>query len=87
MDFSFSLPDDLARRLEQRWGNLSERAREALVAEAYREDELTLGEVGGILGHQTRMETERVLQAHDIYLDYDEQDLAEDVRAARAARS
>ena len=87
MDFSFSLPDDLARRLERRWGSLSERAREALVAEAYREDELTLGEVGGILGHQTRMETERVLQAHDIYLDYDEQDLAEDVRAARAARS
>lgn len=58
MDVAFSMPDDLARRLEHRWGNLSERAREALVAEA-----------------------------HGVYLDYSEEDLAEDVRAARAARS
>jgi hypothetical protein len=45
MDVAFSIPDRLADRLENRWDDLSKRALESVVAEAYREEVLTLGEV------------------------------------------
>jgi len=82
MDVAFSLPEDLARRLEDQWGNLSQRALESLVAQAYREDSLTLGEVRRIFGHETRMETEAFLQEQGALLDYSEKELEADLEAA-----
>lgn len=42
---------------QERWGNLSQRALETLVAQAYREESLTLGEERRLLGHETRIES------------------------------
>jgi hypothetical protein len=62
MDVAFTMPDGVAERLEQRWGDLSKRALESIVADAYREEVLTLGEVREALGHSTRLETEQFLK-------------------------
>ena len=87
MDVAFSVPDGLAERLQERWGDLSRRALEAVVADAYREEALTLGEVRDVLGHSTRLETEAFLKERGALLEYSEQELEADVEAARTARS
>ena len=85
MDVAFSLPEDLARKLRAQWGDLSRRALESLVAQAYREEALTLGEVRRLLGHETRMETEAFLNEHGAFLDYSEEELEQDLEAALEA--
>jgi len=86
MDVAFSMPDRLAERLEKQLGNLSERALQAVAADAYREEALTLGEVRSLLGHSTRLETEQFLKERGALLDYNEEELNADVAAAREAR-
>jgi len=85
MDVAFSLPEDLARRLQERWGDLSTCTLESLVAQAYREELLTLGEVRRILGHETRMETELFLEEQGALLDDSEEELEPDLKAALEA--
>jgi Uncharacterised protein family (UPF0175). len=82
MDVAFSLPEDLARKLQERWGDLSRRALESLVAQAYREESLTLGKVRRLLGHETRMETEAFLKEQGALFDYSEEELEQDLEAA-----
>ena len=86
MDVVFSVPDRLAERLLKRWG-VSERALQAIVADGYREEVLTLGEVREVLGHSTRLETEQLLKDRGILLEITEEELEESARAAREARS
>ena len=85
MDVAFSVPDRLAERLQERWDDLSERALQAIVADRYREEVLTLGEVREILGHSTRLETEQLLKDRGILLEMTEEELEKDARAAREA--
>lgn len=87
MDVAFSVPDGLAERLQNRWGDLSKRALEAIVADAYRDEALTLGEVRDVLGHPTRLETEEFLNERGALLEYSEKELEADVEAAQTARS
>lgn len=83
MDIAFSMPDGPARRLRERWGDLSRRALEAVVAQAYREGTFTLGEVRRLLGHATRLETEAFLKKQGALLDYTEEELDRGLTAAR----
>lgn len=85
MEVAFSLPEDIARRLQKQWGDLSRRALESLVAQAYREESLTLGEARQLLGHETRMETEAFLKDQVALLDYSEGELEQDLEAALKA--
>jgi hypothetical protein len=87
MDVAFSIPDRLADRLERRWDDLPKRALESVLAEAYREEVLTLGEVREALGHSTRLETEQFLKDRGILLEMTDEELEDDARAARDARS
>jgi len=87
MDIVFSVPDRLAERLQERWGDLSELALQAIVADGYREEVLTLGEVREILGHSTRLETEQFLKDRGILLEMTKEELEEDAKAAREASS
>lgn len=86
MNVAFSVPEDLAQRLQERWGDLSRRALEAVAADAYREETLTLGEVRRLLSHSTRLETEAFLKDRGALLDYNEDELEADVQAAKKAR-
>lgn len=85
MDGAFSLPEDRARKLRAWWGDLSRRAPESLVAQAYREEAPTLGEVRRLLGHETRMETEAFLNGHGAFLDDSDEELDQDLEAALEA--
>lgn len=85
MDVAFSLPEDLGGKLQERWGDLSRRALESLIAQAYREESLTLGEVRRLLGLVTRMETEAFLKEQGALLDYAEEELEQDLKAALEA--
>jgi predicted HTH domain antitoxin len=85
MNVTFSLPEDIARKLHERWGDLSRRAFEFLVAQAYCEESLALGEVRRILGHETRMETEAFLREQGALLDFSEEELEQDLKAALEA--
>jgi predicted HTH domain antitoxin len=86
MDVAFSMPEDLAQRLQAHWGDLSRRALEAVVADAYREETITLGEVRRLLGHSTRLETEAFLKSRGALLEYSEDELDADIQAAKEAR-
>lgn len=85
MDVAFSLPEDLARRLEKQWGDLSRGALESVAAQGYRDGSLTLGDVRALLGHDTRMETEAFLRERGAFLDYSEEELERDLEAALKA--
>lgn len=85
MDVAFSLPEDLARRLQDQWGDLSRGALESVAAQAYRDESLTLGEVRALLGHETRMETEAFLKERGALLDYSEEELERDLEVALQA--
>ncbi|CBH23658.1 Hypothetical protein SRM_00737 [Salinibacter ruber M8] len=85
MDVVFSLPEDLGRKLQERWGDLSRRALESLIAQTYSEESLTLGEVRRLLGLVTRMETEAFLKEQGALLDYTEEELEQDLKAALEA--
>ena len=85
MDVVFSLPEDLGRKLQERWGDLSRRALESLIAQTYSEESLTLGEIRRLLGLVTRMETEAFLKEQGALLDYTEEELEQDLEAALEA--
>jgi len=79
MEIAIQLPDDFARRLQMQWGDLSQRTLEAIAIEAYREEMLTAAEVGKLLGHTSRWQTEKFLYDKQIDLHYDEDDLTHDI--------
>ncbi|HUH64465.1 MAG TPA: UPF0175 family protein [Terracidiphilus sp.] len=70
------IPDDLARSLSAAGGDPSRRVLEALALEEYNSGRLTAAELRRVLGFETRYELDGFLKAHDIWLEYDEEDLA-----------
>lgn len=83
MTISINLPEELLSRLQSSWGNLPRRALEALAVEAYREEVLSSAEVGRLLGHNSRIETEEFLHARQAYLHYTTEDLDADMRTMK----
>ena len=83
MEIAIHIPEDVARLLEARWGDLSRRTLEAIATEAYRAGILTTAEVGRLLGHTSRFETEAWLKQAGAYLDYTEADLKRDIETLR----
>lgn len=84
MEISITVPDDIARLLGSRWEDLPRRTLEALVASAYREGLISGPQAQELLGFQSRMELDAFLKGAGIFLDYTEEDLADDIRALRA---
>jgi len=85
MEIRINIPDDIADQLSSRWEDLPRRTLEALVASAYREGVLSGPQAQQLLGLESRMELDGFLKAAGIFLDYTEDDLAEDIRALRGA--
>lgn len=83
-----SISEDAARRLKEGWGDerLDRHALEGIVAQAYREGKLTIGEVRRELGHDSRQETEGFLKERGAYLDYTKEDLRNDSESIRRMR-
>ena len=73
------LPDDIAKRLESAWHDVSRGTLEAVALEGYRDGTLSREQVGRVLG-LSFWETEAFLKERRAYLAYDEQDLEQDRR-------
>jgi len=83
MNLAIELPEDIAKRLAAKWGDLSQAAREAIAIEGYRSGALSQAEVQRLLGLASRWETDALLKRAGVYLDYSEEDLARDLEASR----
>jgi len=76
MDLTVQIPDDLARSLNAAGGDLSRRVLEALALDEYKSGRLTKPELRQALGFATGYELDGFLKTHQVWIEYDEQDLA-----------
>jgi hypothetical protein len=83
MDLAIQLPEDVARQLEENWGDVPQRALEAIALEAYRSGVITEAEVQRMLNLPSRWQTDAFLKRSQAYLDYTEEDLKNDIAALR----
>ncbi len=86
MNVELAIPESVSASLRSRWEDVPRRALEAVAAEAYRSGALTAHQVGELLGHGSRWETESFLKRVQAYLHYTEADLERDLLALQAAR-
>ena len=86
MNIAIELPEDIAKRLTAKWGDLSQRTREAIAIEGYRSGALSQAEVQRFLGLASRWETDALLKRAGVYLEYTESDLAQDLELSRQIR-
>lgn len=86
MNVAIDIPDQVLGVLQSKWSDLPSRVREATAAEAYRSQVLTSREVGELLGHTSRWQTEEFLKRSQAYLHYSEADLAQDLATLRELR-
>jgi predicted HTH domain antitoxin len=73
------VPEEIAKRLENAWRDVSRGALEAVALEGYRDGTLSRDQVGQLLGFSL-WETEAFLKQRHAYLQYAEEDLASDRR-------
>ena len=73
------LPEDIAKRLESAWRDVSRGTLEAVALEGYRDGALTRDQVGRLLG-LSFWDTEAFLKERQAYLAYTEGDLEQDRR-------
>lgn len=85
MNVEIKVPEDVARQLEEKWGNVSRRALEAVALEAYRSGAITEAQLQRMLGLSSRWAVEAFLKQVHAYLDYSEADLERDLTALRKA--
>jgi hypothetical protein len=77
-----NLPEDIVRA----WGggqDLSRAALESLALEGYRSGRLSEEQVRRLLGFESRFQVHAFLKEHDTFLNYTEEDLAQDLETAR----
>jgi predicted HTH domain antitoxin len=86
MNVAIEIPENVSASLRSRWKDVPRHMLEAVAAEAYRSGALTAHQVGELLGHGSRWETESFLKEVQAYLHYSEDDLEGDLAALRAAR-
>jgi predicted HTH domain antitoxin len=86
MNVAIEIPETVSAPLRSRWQDMPRRVLEAVAAEAYRSGALTAFQIGELLGHGSRWETELFLKRIQAYLHYTEDDLERDLATLRAAR-
>jgi len=79
MEVTVEIPEDIARQLHAKWDNLPRGVLESLALEAYRSGNLNMTQFRRLLGFQTSMEVDAFLKQAGIYLDYDLNDLRDDL--------
>ncbi len=64
MTLTLHLPDHAARLLQEAWDDLPRATLESLAVEGYRSGRLSCAQVGEVLGHASRFESEDFLARH-----------------------
>jgi len=75
MNVTLEIPDDLAHRLGATGEDLSRRAREALVAEEYRQGNLARPDLRRLFGLETGDQIDGFLKRHNVWIEYTMEDL------------
>jgi predicted HTH domain antitoxin len=86
MEVTFTIPDDLARRIREQQDRHPQWVLEALVVQAYKDDVLTADDVRRVLDLSSRWETEEFLRERGAFLEYSPSDLERDIAAIRSVR-
>ncbi|BDA74909.1 hypothetical protein CAL7716_090750 [Calothrix sp. PCC 7716] len=81
MQITLTIPDNIVYQLADNPEQLSRRAFESLVVDAYRSRQLSTAEVQRILNLPGRLATDAFLKAHEAYLPYTETDLDQDLQS------
>jgi hypothetical protein len=76
MNLTVEIPDDLARSLSAAGGDLPRRVLETLALDEYKSGRLTKPELRRALGFETAYELDGFLKTHQVWIEYDENDLA-----------
>lgn len=79
MHIDVELPEEIAKRLQVEWKDLSRGALEAIAVEGYRDGTLTRDQVGQLLG-LSFWDTEAFLKRRHALLQYTDEDLEQDRR-------
>ncbi len=87
MTLSLTIPDVLAPSLDRAQPSLPEVLLDGFAVEAYRRSMLSAAEVGVLMGHKSRWETEDFLAAHDTWPGTTAEEVAEDGRKLHALLS
>ena len=85
MNVAIDIPDEVARQLQARSGELSRAVLEAVAIEAYRAGAVTSAQVQEMLSLKSRWETEALLHRAGAYHHYTMDDLQRDITAIRDA--
>ena len=85
MQVTIELPSDVAKQLEQKWGDVSRHILETVALEGYQAGQLTTAQVREMLGYETPMELDALLQRTSIYRNLVEDELEQDFEASRRA--
>lgn len=83
MTITLELPEEIARQLASQGQDLSRVVLESLALEAYRAHKLSTDQMRRLLGFDTRAELDGFLKEHEVWLDYDLDDLERDREAHR----
>lgn len=86
MQVTVEIPEDIARLLNSKWGNLPRGVLESLALEAYRSGTITTAQLRRLLGFTTPMEVDAFLKKAGVFLDYGVEDLEEDLETLRRVR-
>jgi len=85
-NITIKIPEDIARSLQEKCGDLSQYTIELLAIEGYRTRTLSITQVRRMLGFQTRMEVDAFFKQHGVYQNYTTADLDRDIETLRLLR-
>ena len=86
MTLSLDIPEPLMSRLEAACADVPLAVLEGFAVEAYRTGMLSRAEVGQLLRHHSRWETEKFLSSHDAWPAPTAEEVATDLDNLRSAR-
>lgn len=86
MQIIIELPDDIQMRMEEQWGNLSQKMITNLALEAYQNQLISTAELGKMLNLSSRLEVHQFLKEAGVYLNYDEEELEKDLKTLQKLR-
>ena len=75
MEVTINLPEDVAKVFISNGENIEREVLEATALEGYRKGKLSQAQVRRMLGFQTDMQVDGFLKEHEIYLEYDLEDI------------
>jgi|GEM_PF-5354872 len=87
MEVTLKIPDALQQRLGKNTDDLPRWLLERAGLEAYKSGEISTHDLRLMLGFKTRMQLDGFLKAHGVFLDYTDEELAEEAETSRLLKN